>query len=266
MIPISIAAILLMQGPQGTSPLDTAYRQMYNLEFAGAHRTLAEWEHARPDDPLGPASNAAAYLFAEFDRLRILQSEFFTDDDAFKHRAKLSPDPVARRAFDAEMEKAARIAGQVLARSPQDKNALFASILNLGLRADYDALVDKRYMASLEDMKEGRGIAEKLLALDPGYGDANLAIGVENYSLSLKPAPLRWLLQLGGAQTGRDVGLEKIRLTAEEGHYLKPYARLLLAVAALRDKNPEAAKGILRELTHEFPGNRLYSEELAKLK
>jgi len=239
---------------------------MYNLEFAGAHRTLSEWERTRPDDPLGPVSNAAAYLFAEFDRLRILQSEFFTDDDAFKHRAKLAPDPAARRAFDSEMEKAARIAGQILTRSPEDENALFASILNLGLRADYDALVDKRYLASLEDMKQGRGIAEKLLALDPGYGDANLAIGVENYSLSLKPAPLRWLLQLGGAQTGREVGLEKIRLTAEEGHYLKPYARLLLAVAALRDKKPEEAKRILLELTHEFPGNRLYSEELAKLK
>lgn len=118
MIPFSLAAMLLVQGPVSVAPLDAAYRQMYNLEFAGAHRTLSEWERLRPDDPLGPASNAAAYLFAEFDRLRILQSEFFTDDDAFKRRAKLSPDPAARRAFDAEMEKAARIAGEVLARSP----------------------------------------------------------------------------------------------------------------------------------------------------
>lgn len=266
MIPFSLAAMLLVQGPVSVAPLDAAYRQMYNLEFAGAHRTLSEWERLRPDDPLGPASNAAAYLFAEFDRLRILQSEFFTDDDAFKRRAKLSPDPAARRAFDAEMEKAARIAGEVLARSPRNENALFASILNLGLRADYDALVDKHYLASLQDMKQGRLVAEKLLALDPNFGDAYLAIGVENYSLSLKAAPLRWLLQLGGAQTDREIGLEKIRLTVEDGHYLKPYARLLLAVAALRDKKPDEAKGILRELMHEFPGNRLYSEELAKLK
>jgi len=51
---------------------------MYNLDFDGAHQTFAAWERSHPDDPLGPVSNAAAYLFAEFDRLHILESELFT--------------------------------------------------------------------------------------------------------------------------------------------------------------------------------------------
>ncbi len=50
---------------------------MYNLQFADAHRTFLEWEKSHPSDPIGPASNAAAYLFSEFDRLHVLQSEFF---------------------------------------------------------------------------------------------------------------------------------------------------------------------------------------------
>ena len=36
-----------------------------------------------------------------------------------------------------------------------------------------------------------------LLSLDSSYYDAYLAVGVENYMLSLKPLPLRWLLRLG---------------------------------------------------------------------
>jgi len=51
--------------------LDAGYLQMYNLQFDQAHRTFAEWRRLHPDDPMGPASDAAAYLFTEFDRLHI---------------------------------------------------------------------------------------------------------------------------------------------------------------------------------------------------
>jgi len=60
--------------------LDQGYRQMYNLQFAEAHQTFHQWQGLHPDDPMGPASDAAAYLFSEFDRLHILQSEFFVHD------------------------------------------------------------------------------------------------------------------------------------------------------------------------------------------
>jgi hypothetical protein len=76
---------------------------------------------------------------------------------------------------------------------------------------------------------------------------------------------VRWLLQMGGAQTDRSRGLESLRLTAEKGTYFKPYARLLLAVAALRNKDRALAREILDGLVREFPHNRLYAEELARL-
>jgi hypothetical protein len=95
--------------------------------------------------------------------------------------------------------------------------------------------------------------------------DAWIAIGLENYLLSLKPAPLRWVLQMTGSQASREMGIEKLRITAERGHYLLPYARLLLALADLREHNPAPAKERLRWLAQEFPGNKLYREELAKL-
>jgi len=238
---------------------------MYDLEFDQAHKTFAEMERLHPADPLGPVSNAAAYLFSELDHLQILQSEFFLDDHNFKTHHKLTPDASARRAFDREIERATELSRNALARSPRDENALFATTMVLGLRADYDALIDKRYLASLRDMKAGRLSAEKLLSIDPNYYDAYLAVGVENYMLSLKPAPARWLLQLGGAETDRKRGIDNLRLTAEKGHYLRPYACLLLAVAALRDKDSKRAKAILTYLTRKFPHNRLYREELDRL-
>jgi hypothetical protein len=104
-----------------------------------------------------------------------------------------------------------------------------------------------------------------LLALDPSYYDAYLAVGVENYLLGVNPAPVRWFLRIGGAETNKDDGIAKLRITAEKGRYLAPYARLLLAVAALRDRDRETARRLLSGLAEEFPQNRLYRKELAQL-
>jgi hypothetical protein len=134
-----------------------------------------------------------------------------------------------------------------------------------GLRGDYMALVEKRNFAALSTIKSSRVLAEKLLSQDPSYYDAYLAVGVENYLLGVNSAPVRWLLRLGGAQTDKDEGIAKLRLTAERGHYLAPYARLLLAVAALRDHDRGGARSLLAGLADEFPRNPLYRKELARI-
>ena len=246
--------------------LDAGYRAMYNLQFEAAHTVFSDWQQQHPDDPVALASDAAAYLFSEFHRLHILELELFTDDKNFENQQRLSPDPVVRQRFFAQLERADRLAGTRLAHNANDTDALFARVLVLGLRGDYAALIEKRNMAGLSDMKEGRAIAQQLLALAPAYSDAYLAVGVENYLLSLKPAPVRWFLRMTGAQTDKANGLENLRRTASAGHYLQPYARLLLAVAALRDHNTASARELLSGLAAEFPANTLYARELAKLK
>ncbi|HTS50176.1 MAG TPA: hypothetical protein VMH05_19655 [Bryobacteraceae bacterium] len=246
--------------------IDTGYRQMYNLEFDQAHRTFSDWERQHPADPLGPASNAAAYLFSEFDRLNILHSEFFVEDGLFKRRPKATPNPAVRQAFDAELAKAEELSDSILKQSPRQTAAMFAKTIALGLRADYLALIERRDLDSLKIVKSSRALAENLLSIDPSYYDAYLAVGVENYLLSIKPAPVRWFLKMNGAETDRDRGIQDLALTAEKGRYLSPYARLLLAVAALRGKDIPKAAELLTQLAQEFPKNRLYAQELAHLK
>lgn len=272
--PILLACFALAQ-PVITAPsthtveplVDLGYRQMYNLEFDAARQTLAAYKSQHPGDPVGPASMAAAYLFAEFDRLNILQSEFFVHDENFRgeHRA-LRASQGLRAAFDREIGAALQLAERRLASNPRDTNAMFANILALGLSSDYAGLIEKRDLAALSAMKQSRKLSEKLLSIDPNYFDAYLAGGVENYLLSQKALPMRWLLRLGGAETDKLEGIRRVRLTAEKGRYLKPFARLLVAVAALRDKDVATAKSILRDLSQQFPRNHLYSEELSRLR
>ena len=248
-----------------TTALDAGYRDMYNLQFGEAHHAFEQWRQVHPDYPLGPVSDAAAHLFSEFDRLHILESELFVDDEKFENRSRPAPDPQVKQAFDAQLSKAKQLAQQALARNPRDTNALLANILALGLEGDYLALIEKRDTQALKLLKQGRAAAEKLLAENPTCYDAYLAVGVENDLLSLKPAPVRWILRIGGAQTDKSLGIENLRVTAEKGHYLLPYARLLLAVAALRDHDRVGARLRLEGLVTNFPQNHLYRKELAKL-
>ncbi|MEY2486627.1 MAG: hypothetical protein QOH39_2275 [Verrucomicrobiota bacterium] len=239
--------------------------QMYDLKFDQAHAAFDRWQQDHPDDPLGPASNAAGYLFSELARLGVLESELFVDDTRFKNRKTLDPDVQVRASFLKRIDQADGLADSVLQKSSADPRALFVKTLTHGLRADYVALINGQGFKALSYTKSGRVYADRLLVADPEAFDAYLGPGLENYLLSLKPVALRILLRLTGSQIDRDKGLEQLRKTAAKGYYLEPFAKLLLGVAALRDNDPAKAREILTDLHARFPNNELYSVELNRL-
>jgi len=248
-----------------TLSLDRGFREMYNLHFADAHKTFESWQEQHPEDPMGPAANAAAYLFGEFERLHILELDLFIENKKLETLSKLLPDPKIKAAFESELAKTDIMTKKILTDTPQDRDALFAKVLTDGLRGDYAALVDHQNGPGLSYLKSSRSTAEKLIAIDPDYSDAYLALGLENYVLGLKSAPSRFMLRLSGAQTNKEKGIASLKIVAEKGRYLAPYARLLLAIAALRDQDKGTAKQLLSGLAHDFPQNRLYRTELGRL-
>jgi hypothetical protein len=238
---------------------------MYDLNFQDAHQRISRWENAHPENAMGPTSQATAYLFAELARLGALESELFVNNEKFRNRERLNPDPEVKRLFMEQLGKADDLSKRALAQSSADADALLAESITLGLRADYDSLIEKKTLAPLDYTKRSRQYAERLLSAHPNRYDAYLAPGVENYILSLKTAPVRFLLRLKGAQVDRNKGIDGLAKTAAHGYYLEPFAKLLLAVAALRDNNPGEAARLLRELHKRFPDNPLYVRELDRI-
>jgi hypothetical protein len=261
----SISATVASDSSLKSDEIYSAWMRMYDLQFDQAHRELERWQEAHPEDSLGPASDAAAYLFSELTRLGSLEAELFVDDNRFKNRKKLDPDPKVKTSFNERIDQADRLADAALQKSNVDVRALFVKTLTHGLRADYVALIDGSGLQALSYTKSGRVYAQRLLAADPQAFDAYLGPGVENYLLSLKPIALRILLRFTGSEVDREVGLEKLRKTAAQGYYLEPFAKLLLAVAALRNNEPQKAREILVGLHERFPNNELYSLELNRL-
>lgn len=263
-----ICAYPLMAATSTVAPqasLEQGFHLLYNLDFEHAHQVFLSWEQLHPEDPLGPACDAAGSLFSEFNRLGVLEGQFYSDDHAFDSRQKLDPDPAVHEKFNAAIGLAETRAHLRLAKDPKDQNALFALTLSSGLQADYAAMIEKRNLASLHFTKEANLWAQQLLALDPHCDDARVATGFSKYIVGSMSAPVRWLVRMGGVSGDKQGGISELQQTAQHGHYLAPFARILLAIAYVRDKDKTHARELLAGLRDEFPSNPLFVREIARL-
>jgi hypothetical protein len=247
------------------SQLDQGFSGLYNLDFAGAQRDFSAWQQLHPDDPVGPVSEAAGFLFSEFNRLGVLEAQFYENDAAFEDRPKLKPDPALRQNFATAIKRAEDLSHARLTKDPKDRDALFARTLASGLQADYAALIEKRNLASLHYTKEASASAQELLAVCHDCYDALLATGFSKYIIGSMAAPVRWILRMGGLPSDKRSGIADLQTTAEHGHYLAPFARILLSIAYVREKDRPRALLLLTGLRREFPANTLFSREIAHL-
>ncbi len=248
------------------SPLDRGFTGLYNLDFSGAQNDFSDWQKQHPEDPVGPVSEAAGFLFSEFNRLGVLEAQFYENDAAFEGRPKLNPDSALRDHFQDAINRAESLARSRLARDPKDANALFAMTLSSGLQADYAALIEKRNLASLRFTKQASVFGQQLLSVCPNCYDALLATGFSKYIIGSMAAPVRWVLRMGGLPADKQGGIADLQMTADHGHYLAPFARVLLAIAYVREKDKVRAIEILSGLQQEFPGNSLFPREIARLR
>jgi hypothetical protein len=245
--------------------LDRGFSGLYNLDFAGAQKDFSAWESQHPDDPVGPVSQAAGILFSEFNRLGVLEQQFYENDAAFNDRPKFTPNPAAHSQFQLAIDHAQTLALARLKKDSKDQGALFAMTLSSGLQADYAALIEKRNLSSLHYAKEASTYAQQLLAICNNCSDALVATGFSKYIIGSMTAPVRWLLRMGGLPGDKQSGISDLQTTAEHGHYLKPFARILLAIAYVRDKDKPRALQVLQSLHTQFPANTLFPREIARL-
>jgi len=245
--------------------LEAGFHLLYELKPEEARNQFEAWQESHPEDPLVSASKAASYLFEECYRQGVLTSEFFLDNKRFLGKIPLKPDPKLRRAFFGADKQAQELAQLRLKTTRDDTNALFAMALSVGMQADYASLIDKHQLESLKMIHEADKYAKKLLLVAPDAADAYLGLGTANYIIGSLPGLKKFFLGFAGIHGDKKAGIQQLEIAADHGHYLRPFAKILLAMAALREKKPEMARIQLNELVAEFPENPLFASELAKL-
>lgn len=249
----------------GRHPIDRALNRLYNFDFAGAHAILDGHLKSDPGDPLGYSLRAGAFLFEEFDRLKILESEFFSDDDKVTDKKKFKPDPRVRDKIFAVTAEARKRAKERLASKPSELNALFAICMASGIETEYLILVEKRYLRSYTQSRETQSYARKLLAMSPPFYDAYVTIGSVEYVVANLNFFFRLFARFDGIQGSKQAAIDNLKKVVDHGRFYPAYAKILLAVIHLREKRPEGALALLKELQRDYPENKLFLNEVARL-
>src|SRR6185312_9426045 len=225
--------------------LDQAFADLYNFKFTAAHQAIDAYLVDHPDEAMPYAVRASAYLFYELDRLGILEGEFFVDDNKIADKKPKTPDPAVRAKFLNAVADTRSHADAALAADPNDKMALLAMCIAEGVSTDYMALVEKHQILSLGTAKKSNNYAQRLLKIDPKFYDAYLAAGFSEYMVGSLPFFVRWFVHFDNVNGDKKAGIRHVELVANEGRFLKPFAKILLAIAALRDKRPRDAQSLL---------------------
>jgi len=252
----------VMEADPSAHFLESGYRHLYELNFIEARADFTSYQQARPDDPLGKASEAASYLFEQFHQRGVLTSEFFVNDATFLGGVSGTAEQNHNAGFVAANTQAREQAKNLLKTDPNNIHGLLALTIADGMESDYDAIIIKKQLPGLSMMRQAEADAKTLLAIDPKQEDANVALGMSNYVIGSLPSYKRAFLWFGGLHGDKQRGMDQMGSAADHGHYLKPFAKVMLALAYEREKKPALARVLLAELAVEFPTNAVFAREL----
>ena len=257
--------------PNGESPaftsvpeLSAGFDLLYEQKFAEARQIFANWESRNREDPFGEVAVAASYLFEELYLQGVLTSDFFLNEKKFLHGIDGRPDPERMSHFGEALTRARELAKMRQKTNPNDGEALFALTLAAGMESDAESILQKKHMNGLKRMKEANKYAKYLLANYPDATDAYIALGIANYIIGSQSAGSRFALWFDGIHGDKKLGMADVAKTVENGRYLRPFAKIMLALAARREKQNALAQKLLRELSEEFPSNDTFAAEYAK--
>jgi len=250
------------QFPNG--PLRAAVQHLFNDEVQASRALLREYMVRAPLDPLG-YSLSAALVFYHFIAGR-LQSQY---GNSIRHMILgqgIGMNAGLKNELGIHLHRAQALAQIDLASNPKNQNATFALCVVEGVNRDIMALVFKRWLLSFRHAQAATLCARQLLGLNPEAYDAYFVIGLSEYLIQEIPAIFRPFTKIPGivGQTGR--AIQFLDAAARRGDYFREFARqMLVTVYTENGREPDALQ-MLSELTRDFPNNRAYQAEWAKLK
>jgi hypothetical protein len=244
--------------------LTSGFQLLYTQQFPEAREKFATWESEHPQEPFGEVAIAASYLFEEFYRQGVLTSDFFLNEEKFLNGIDGKPDPGHMAKFQDALVKTRALANKRLKQNTKDTEALFALTLAAGMESDADMILRKERLDALKLLKLANQYAKQLLAVRPVANDAYIALGSANYIIGSLSGGMRFFLAFGGVHGDKKLGMQQLGKSADSGLYLRPFAKIMLALAARREKQDALAQRLLRELSEEFSSSPLFAAEYAK--
>ena len=236
---------------------------LFNLDYEGARKNFKEMADAFPNYPAGPQFLADTLWAETLYQTRRLQSSLYGDDDTFYSTSDDKVDPKIVDEFRALTRQARVLTEARLKQNPKDIEALYFMGAIQGLKASFEEAVERRHFAALKDGSDAVDKHRDVLKLDPNYRDAEITIGLYDYTVGSLPLPVKIAAGMFGFRGSKKRGLATLERVAKEGNWIHDEAKTLLIVLYTREKRFGEAAAYARELAAKYPRNYLYRLEAA---
>jgi hypothetical protein len=235
---------------------------LFNLDYEFARKNFKEMADAFPNYPAGTQFLADTLWTETLYETRKLQSSLY-GSDSFYANGEDKADPKVVEQFRTLTRQARTLTEARLKQFPKDTEALYFLGAIEGLKASFEEAVERRHVAALKDGSDAVEKHRQVIKLDPNYRDAELSIGLYDYTVGALPLPIKIGAGLFGFRGSKKRGLATLERVAKEGKWVHDEAKTLLIVLYTREKRFAEAAVLAKELAAKYPRNYLCRLEAA---
>src|SRR2546426_8032920 len=194
---------------------------LFNLDYETARKNFKEMAQSFPNYPAGPQFLADTLWVETLYQTRRLQSSLYGDDDTFYSTSDDKADPRVVDQFRALTRQARILAEARLRQYPRDVEAIYFLGATQGLKASFEEAVERRHFAALKDGSDAVDKHREVIKLDPSWHDAELSIGLYDFTVGSLPLPVKIAAGVFGFRGSKKRGLATIERVAREGRWVR---------------------------------------------
>src|SRR5437773_6840497 len=236
---------------------------LFNLDYETARKNFKEMAQTFPNYPAGPQFLADTLWAETLYQTRRLQSSLYGNDDTFYSTSDDKADPRIVDQFRTLTRQARLLTEARLKQFPKDSEALYFMGAIEGLKASFEEAVERRHFAALKDGSDAVDRHREVLKIDPNYRDAEITIGLYDFTVGSLPLPVKLIAGVAGFRGSKKRGLATLERVAKEGRWLHDEAKTLLIGLYTREKRFAEAAALAKELSIKYPRNYLCRLEAA---
>jgi tetratricopeptide (TPR) repeat protein len=254
-----------LRDPRFMERAQAGFSDIFNLDYQKAESDFTSLERDYPQHPAPPLYLASTLWLQELVRRQDLSLNRFIYPGYFSRKTNESMPPQDRTAFLSDVQKCETLAGAILKRNGQDRDARYFLATAYSLRASFAITVDHNVRDSFSNARKAFSYSRELIGEDKNYYDAYLAVGLYEYIVGSIPWYFRWMAFVAGLRGSKEQGMTYLKLASARGQYVKNEAHLIEMVLDVREHRYPEALEIAGNLSSRFPRNYLFALNTAQI-
>jgi len=252
--------------PINLTPLVREAREhFYNLDYDGALSRFETVLKNNPQNPMAVDYVLTTVIFRELYNQDLLDTTYYAHDSFLSSKRDVPVAEATRKRIEDLTDRAIDLCDKQIDANPNDKNAYFARGYAHGMHAAFITLVDHSFISAAHQGLDAKNDSEHALEIDPGYADAKMAIGIQQFAVASLPRILRIMVGIAGVNGNKEKGLRLLREAAAQGVVTPIESRTALSLFLRHEGRYPEALTVERGLAQEFPHDYLFRLEVANI-